>query len=199
MSLDDLEFAVQRMTAGSVSVGDWETLAYFARDRELVVELGTNLGTTTIMLAAIAQRVVTIDVFEKTDLIVDEVQRKAYVESMKHNCHTFGNIERKLAHYRNIEVVQSLTVPAAERFPDNSIDMLFIDADHSEKGVEGDYEAYYPKVKKGGRFVFHDCLPKYPVFKFYVQKLLVDRRIAAEEYVAVGISSMVVFRKVNEL
>jgi predicted O-methyltransferase YrrM len=36
------------------------------------------------------------------------------------------------------------------------IDLLFIDGDHSYKGVKSDWDMYSPLVKKGGHVVFHD-------------------------------------------
>jgi len=38
--------------------------------------------------------------------------------------------------------------------------MLFIDADHTYKGVKQDYEMYSPFVKKGGIIAFHDMAEK---------------------------------------
>ena len=39
---------------------------------------------------------------------------------------------------------------------DNKIDLLFIDGDHTYKGVKKDFEMYSPLVKKTGIIVFHD-------------------------------------------
>jgi predicted O-methyltransferase YrrM len=36
------------------------------------------------------------------------------------------------------------------------LDMLFIDGDHTYKGVKQDFELYSPLVRKGGLIVFHD-------------------------------------------
>jgi cephalosporin hydroxylase len=36
------------------------------------------------------------------------------------------------------------------------LDVLFIDADHSYRGVKADYEMYGPLVRPGGLVVFHD-------------------------------------------
>ena len=38
----------------------------------------------------------------------------------------------------------------------NLLDYLFIDGDHSYKGVKKDFDVYSPLVKKGGHIVFHD-------------------------------------------
>jgi hypothetical protein len=39
---------------------------------------------------------------------------------------------------------------------DESLDIVFIDGDHSENGVTLDLEIYYKKIKKGGLIVGHD-------------------------------------------
>jgi predicted O-methyltransferase YrrM len=38
------------------------------------------------------------------------------------------------------------------------LDMLFIDGDHTYKGVKQDFELYSPLVRKGGLVVFHDIV-----------------------------------------
>lgn len=40
-----------------------------------------------------------------------------------------------------------------------SIDLLFIDGDHSYEGVKRDFELYSPLVRPGGMIAFHDILP----------------------------------------
>jgi predicted O-methyltransferase YrrM len=41
---------------------------------------------------------------------------------------------------------------------DESVDMAFIDGDHSEEGILGDLRAVYPKIKPGGVILCHDCV-----------------------------------------
>lgn len=40
------------------------------------------------------------------------------------------------------------------------IDLLFIDGDHTYKGVLTDYNLFHFKVRKGGLIIFHDIYPK---------------------------------------
>ena len=45
----------------------------------------------------------------------------------------------------------------------NQVDFLFIDGDHSEKGVEADYNNYKSLVRPGGLIAFHDIVKNQPV------------------------------------
>lgn len=45
---------------------------------------------------------------------------------------------------------------AAKDFPDNSLDFVFLDADHSYEAVIGDINTWYPKIKNGGIISGHD-------------------------------------------
>ncbi len=42
------------------------------------------------------------------------------------------------------------------------LDVLFIDGDHSYKGVKSDFKMYSRLVKKGGLIIFHDIVPGSP-------------------------------------
>lgn len=174
--ISDIDLLIQRFSAGSVSLGDIEVLAHFAKDLNLVVELGTNIGTTSILLSAMARRVCTVDVFEKIELIEDEKQRGTYAKSFMHNQHYYSAISKKLKPFK-IEVAQCLShIYSGAFFPD-SVDMVFIDADHSYEGVKRDYEAWFDKIKKGGYFAFHDCVKSFPVYQYKNDVLDLDERI----------------------
>jgi predicted O-methyltransferase YrrM len=44
---------------------------------------------------------------------------------------------------------------------EQNLDFLFIDGDHTYKGVKEDFEMYSPLVRKGGVIAFHD-ITKHP-------------------------------------
>jgi predicted O-methyltransferase YrrM len=197
MALSDLELMFQRYSRGSVSVGDIETLVHFARDLPLVVELGTNIGTTSILLKSVAQRVCTVDVFENINLIADEKQREIYRESFKHNQHYYSTISNKLASF-GVESFQGLSHDFATKFNRESVGMVFVDADHSRAGIERDYDAWFDRVMIGGFFAFHDYIPNYDVYNFVNDIICKDERIAFQPFgLECGQSSVVVFKKIK--
>jgi SAM-dependent methyltransferase len=200
MSIQDLEQLAVKMSASSVSIGDWEKLSHFASGAGFVVELGTNIGSTSILLSALAEEVVTVDVFENIDLIEDPESREKYRNHFFSNHHYYDAIAGKLCSYPNITVLQSLSFEAAKKFPDRSVDLVFVDADHSYSGVKRDYEAWFDKVVPGGYFAFHDVGEGCPgVWKFYNEELLHDSRIEHVQYSAVGPCWTEVFRKRGEI
>lgn len=56
------------------------------------------------------------------------------------------------------EILRGLTHEMSRHIEDESLDLLYIDADHSYKGVMNDLIAWFPKVKKGGYVSCHDYL-----------------------------------------
>jgi hypothetical protein len=55
-----------------------------------------------------------------------------------------------------INPVECDSAEAANRYPDKSLDFVFIDADHREESVVRDLQAWWPKVKPGGLLAGHD-------------------------------------------
>jgi predicted O-methyltransferase YrrM len=55
-----------------------------------------------------------------------------------------------------INDVKQLSWEAAKLFDDNSVDFVFLDADHSYESVKKDIESWLPKIKKGGMISGHD-------------------------------------------
>ena len=73
----------------------------------------------------------------------------------------------------NVEFVKKFSIDAVKDFNDNSLDFVFIDANHDYKWVKEDIELWSKKVKKGGIVSGHD----YSEYHFEVRK-------AVDEWVA---------------
>ena len=69
-----------------------------------------------------------------------------------------------------IECIIKPSIEAAKDIEDKSLDLVFIDADHSYESVLQDIKAWLPKVRKGGILSGHDY--DYP--KFWGVKKAVD-------------------------
>jgi predicted O-methyltransferase YrrM len=55
--------------------------------------------------------------------------------------------------------------------PPDGLDLLFIDGDHTLKGVRQDYEMFSPLVKPGGKIIFHDVAPHRAEFNCQVDQV----------------------------
>lgn len=67
--------------------------------------------------------------------------------------------EQKMARFGDrVCMHASASVDAAQRFKDESLDFVYLDADHSEEAVLEDIQAWLPKVRRGGLIAGHDFL-----------------------------------------
>lgn len=76
------------------------------------------------------------------------------------------------------KIIKSWTTEAAKQIPDDHLDFIFIDADHSEEAVRADIEAWAPKVKIGGWILGHDI--NWPPVKAIVDELIVDYTVGPD-------------------
>lgn len=75
----------------------------------------------------------------------------------------------------NYNVIRGDSVEVSKKFQDNSIDFIFIDADHTEEAVYNDLKAWYPKVKNNCDIMGHDI--DYNPVKRAVEKFCLENNI----------------------
>jgi predicted O-methyltransferase YrrM len=68
------------------------------------------------------------------------------------------------------------TNEAVKLFDDESLDAVFIDADHSYEAVKLDIQNWMPKVRRGGILAGHDYVPSWPGVVRAVDELLPDAK-----------------------
>lgn len=56
----------------------------------------------------------------------------------------------------HVHPVRMTSVEAAATYPDASLDVVFIDGDHTTEAVLADCQAWWPKIKPGGKLLGHD-------------------------------------------
>jgi hypothetical protein len=64
-----------------------------------------------------------------------------------------------------VNPIRTTSLEASKLYPDESLDVVFLDASHRYEDVKDDIIAWYPKVKKGGIFSGHD----YPTWEQVVK------------------------------
>lgn len=71
----------------------------------------------------------------------------------------FNKVEKKIRQRvisKQVTILRKLSEDAAKAIEDNSLDWVYIDGDHSYKGIMNDLVNYYNKVKIGGYIVGDD-------------------------------------------
>jgi len=156
---------------------DVACLKKYATKKKHAVELGTYFGGGAWVLSEIAAKVSTFDIFEDIDKI--ECGTKShYKDLFKDEPHYYKDVKNILAQKHNIDVYKKNTSESANLFDDKSIDFLFIDADHSYKGVKNDFESWFPKIENGGHILLHDSTHnEWSVNKYMVAELLTRQDI----------------------
>lgn len=67
-----------------------------------------------------------------------------------------NKIIRKYKKDPRIIIINDFSDVASKQIPDESLDFVYLDADHSYEGCKTDLECWYPKVKKNGIIAGHD-------------------------------------------
>jgi len=110
-----------------------------------------------------------LDIMEALDIkklyLIDPWEEyEGYAESQGNPRKTQGALNKRmevakkvLKKYGNkVEFVRGFSQDVVDKFKDDSIDFIYIDANHQYEFVKKDIELYYPKVKIGGWFGGHD-------------------------------------------
>ncbi|MDH4228515.1 MAG: class I SAM-dependent methyltransferase [Nitrospirota bacterium] len=112
---------------------------------QTILEIGTSEGGTALIWAQLAsQRVITCDITPPGPRGALLTAFPPPMSKCRVTLLTGDSHSREFA--RRLE----------RELNGAAVDFLFIDGDHSEGGVEADYELYRPFVRSGGIIAFHD-------------------------------------------
>lgn len=143
-----------------------------------IVEIGSWMGRSTIVLGAGSlscpgAKVYAIDLFN-AGVGETSCQYLPYRKGFDTDyLATFEENIRCAGVDTIIEPIRAASVEAAHRWDGPSIDLLFLDADHSFEGVRNDFLAWVSHCKPNARCVFHDYFNgKHPGVRRFVDNLL---------------------------
>lgn len=77
-----------------------------------------------------------------------------------HDQNYYAAMGRVAKYDEKVIVLRGLTTEMAKHIPDESLDLVYVDACHTFKCVMADINAYWPKLKENGIMAFHDYLAK---------------------------------------
>jgi hypothetical protein len=123
-----------------------------------IVEVGAWKGASTSYLAVEAQhKRLRIDVIDTWVGSQEHIKMNEVIENSLFG--KFVDNLRPLINY--INPIRTDSVTASKMYDEESLDAVFIDADHEYKSVKKDILAWMPKVKKGGILAGHDYMDIY--------------------------------------
>ena len=71
----------------------------------------------------------------------------------------YNGLVEKYSNISNVKVVRSTSTAFLETQEDNSLDMVYVDADHAYEAVLSDLKLSFQKIKVGGILAGHDYIP----------------------------------------
>ena len=113
-----------------------------AGEMETIVEIGSWKGRSTrALLSGTKGTVYAVDHFLGSK--GEEEQHKEAKEDVIYNQFLANN-----GQYKNLKVLRMSSAEAVKQFADKSVDMVFIDGEHTYEGVKEDIKLWLPKAKK---------------------------------------------------
>lgn len=149
--------------------GEKNAIHRLASGRHQAVDLGTYRGVSAVTLALACRRVHTIDFYEKA-------KADAASEYFSIGGHSFENTKAICERFGNMTCESSDTVEAASRWNGYPVDVLMVDAEHTEQGTLSNVEAWIRHMNIGGRIIFHDDIESLPGVQAAINKLRKDER-----------------------
>lgn len=120
----------------------------------IMVELGVFAGEATEMFTRKFDKVYAVDAWDK---------RCSYgIRSGELPEQIEARFDEVVSRCPNITKLKSDTAPAANAFPDNHFDFVYVDAGHEPDSCRADILAWLQKVKPGGVIAGHDYHQDYP-------------------------------------
>ena len=150
---------------GWMSIPELEWLNTTAKQMQSIIEIGSYRGRSTYTLcSACPGMIFAIDNFigESTVLETSDIYKDFY---------------ENVGHFKNLVIFRTDSFSAAQFFKPKSIDMIFIDGDHSRAGVLTDVKVWMPICKK--LICGHDLRPESEV-ESALRMLGIDFKIATD-------------------
>lgn len=137
--------------------GKWLIRKIKENDYKVGAEIGVQLGRTlfTLVEALPELEMYAIDIWSDKKVRFDgtkdltDIQPNSAYRSVKSKSLQIENPER-------LHLIRDFSHQAHEKFEDESLDFIFIDASHQYKDVKKDIEYWSPKVRSGGLISGHD-------------------------------------------
>lgn len=141
----------------------------YAKENMMIAEIGSWKGMSTIVLAK------SISPFKGKIFAIDHWlgSEKVPHHEIAKKIDMFSVFKKNMISFGVWEIIYPMimdSATAASIFKDESLDLIFLDADHRYSMVKTDILNWLPKLKKGGIFCGHDSENYYTKFPPEIKK-----------------------------
>ncbi len=92
---------------------------------------------------------------EREDVVTNYFGGNVYNQGTFDNLHNI--VEKRFKHFgEKVRIMKMTSSEASKKYQDNSLDLIYVDADHSYEAVLDDLFFWGPKLREGGYFVLND-------------------------------------------
>ena len=154
----------------------YRVIAKFAKQNDWKhgLELGVWVGVTTFfMMRETDVKMICVDAWEVQEDNPEydwQFNKKPRWKNGKLTVEEFANENQAWDHHKNekhfrdnaeqwgdrIKIIKGRSLSVIDQIPNNSMDFIFHDSDHSYPFVKNEIKAYLPKLKKGGYSIGDD-------------------------------------------
>lgn len=144
-------------------------LGFILNEKNLLgsgVELGVQEGefSEIILQTWQGKKLYLIDCWEHQQTGYIDV---ANVTDNIHEQYYQTTVNRTNPHKDRIEIIKKYSSDAINDFENESLDFVYIDANHKYEAVLQDINLWYPKIKKCGLLAGHDCIDDVSVWGMF--------------------------------
>jgi predicted O-methyltransferase YrrM len=130
------------------------TVALSIPDYGKVVEIGSWKGRSTVAICEALKQKNHINLYAVDTFAGDpEILKDGY---QIENDEVYEEFQKNTADYPFLTTIRTTSAEASQQFEDESLDWIFIDADHSYDAVCNDVRFWFRKLKYGGILSGHD-------------------------------------------
>lgn len=130
----------------NTTAGLYDLISKYVTDQSNIVELGSFAGVSSELFALHCKTLHCIDPWLPYWEINDS--EKMNIAELK--------FDFMMKSYNNIIKYKLKSTEANIKFEDNSLDLVYIDSDHSSENVQKEILSWLPKIKKNGHISGHD-------------------------------------------
>lgn len=138
------------------------TLSDLVDTESKMIEIGSYMGESTLIFSStgLFTQIFAIDPFSITEELSELIKKEDNKYSSYNNFDMSILVQREFKtntrFFNNIRLLKEYSYNTVDSFVDNSIDFIYIDAEHTYEAVKQDLELYLPKLKDGGIIGGHD-------------------------------------------